>query len=878
MNKIGGKSNTGEGGENEERLHNPETRSSIKQVASGRFGVTAAYLANADELQIKMAQGAKPGEGGELPGHKVTVEIAATRKSVPGVGLISPPPHHDIYSIEDLAQLIYDLKCSNPKARISVKLVSVVGVGIVASGVAKGKAEHITISGHDGGTGASSWTGIKGAGIPWELGLSETHQVLVANDLRSRVVLQVDGQIRTAFDVIVAAALGADEFAMSTGPLIVLGCTMMRKCHLNTCPVGVATQDPILRKKFAGQPEHVVNYFFLLAHEIRSEMAKLGIRRFEELIGKTDVLNFDPVNQKAAKLDFAAILCDASKLLSSSASSVDMMHVNDKLPQNFGLEKRRDNFLIETSKEAGLISIPDEDKKSILNSPESSLINAGKVLEISTDISNVDRTFGTTLSYEIVSFWGEAGLPPSLGTIEISAKGSAGQSFGAWICSGIKIILEGDANDYVGKGLSGGQLTLYPPKVLTDNVIDGHLFRSENNVIAGNVALYGATSGKSFFRGILGERFAVRNSGAKSVNEGVGDHSCEYMTGGVVVILGNTGRNFGAGMSGGIAYVFCYEWNVPEQKIDWNSIRGDDELIKIESDRRKRIFVRKSNLASIDLVDLSDGNVWSIDSSTKKCITLKSPEDLILENDESDLKSLIQEFVDETGSTIGSEILNDWELRRRFFIKVFPKEYQKVLLKPKPVVIETPVVTKTEPNVKDIEDLLGQNLDKTRGFMKYPRIKGYYRDASERSKDWEEVYDVQKIKDNVRVQATRCMDCGIPFCQSPATGCPLGNLIPTWNNHVHLGDMSSATLSLLQTNNFPEFTGRVCPAPCEGSCVLGINSDPVAIKSVELSISEYGFESGLISKTVLSKTASSPKTGRSVAVIGAGPAVSIMMF
>ena len=529
MNRVGGKSNTGEGGEDSDRwiVGDPDNnmRSAIKQVASGRFGVTAAYLANADELQIKMAQGAKPGEGGELPGHKVSVEIAKTRHSVPGVGLISPPPHHDIYSIEDLAELIYDLKCSNPKARISVKLVSEVGVGIVAAGVAKGKAEHITISGHDGGTGASSWTGIKGAGLPWELGISETHQVLVANDLRSRVVLQCDGQIRTAFDVLVAALLGADEFGFSTAPLIVMGCIMMRKCHLNTCPVGVATQDPELRKKFEGKPEYLVNYLFLLAEEMREEMAKLGVRRFQNLIGRTELLRFKPDNQnpKAGLLDFTMILCNALSLRPETNI------IGGSIAQDFQLDNRLDNKIVSAAKD-------------ILEGKSDSPI------EMSLAIVNQDRAFGATLSYQIALKFGENGLNKDL--IRIKLIGSAGQSFCLFLAKGIVVELEGDSNDYVGKGLSGGEVIVYPPKDMPKH------FKSEDNIIVGNVCLYGATSGKAFIRGIAAERFCVRNSGAIAVIEGVGDHGCEYMTGGVVVILGTTGRNFAAGMSGGIAYVY----------------------------------------------------------------------------------------------------------------------------------------------------------------------------------------------------------------------------------------------------------------------------------------------------------------------------------
>ena len=600
MNTVGGKSNTGEGGEDSDRWvikNNENKRSAIKQVASGRFGVTAAYLANADELQIKMAQGAKPGEGGELPGHKVSKDIAKTRHSIPGVGLISPPPHHDIYSIEDLAELIYDLKCSNPKARISVKLVSEHGVGIVAAGVAKAKAEHITISGHDGGTGASSWTGIKGAGLPWELGLAETHQTLVANDLRSRVVLQTDGQIRTAFDVIVGALLGADEFGFSTAPLIVLGCTMMRKCHLNTCPVGVATQDPILRKKFEGKPEHLINYLFLLAEEIREEISKFGFKKFQDLIGRAELIEFDPdsENPKANLLNLKPLLYPALQLRPGTNIQ------GGSVKQDFDLESRRDIELIEAAKDI--------------------LEGGTKPIHIVTKIANQDRVFATTLSYEIAKRFGEAGLPSNL--IYIKAIGSAGQSFGAFLAKGVTLELEGDANDYVGKGLSGGEIIIYPPKNISRD------FNSEDNTLTGNVCLYGATSGRAFFRGIAAERFAVRNSGAIAVVEGVGDHGCEYMTGGTVIVLGLTGRNFAAGMSGGIAFVY--------------NING--------------LFEEKCNMEMVDLYELEE------------------------EEDAQMIINLLKEFIQKTDSIIAQKILNNWNEEKAKFVKVFPKEYQKVLEK-----------------------------------------------------------------------------------------------------------------------------------------------------------------------------------------------------
>ena len=524
MNQLGGKSNTGEGGEDPERSRPqpgaPSLRSAIKQIASGRFGVTSYYLSDADELQIKMAQGAKPGEGGELPGHKVSASIAKTRKSTPGVGLISPPPHHDIYSIEDLKQLIYDLKSANPTARISVKLVSEVGVGVVASGVAKAKADHILISGHDGGTGASRWTGIKHAGLPWELGLAETHQTLVLNDLRGRVILQTDGQIKTGRDVAISCLLGAEEWGFATTPLIALGCIMMRKCHLNTCPIGIATQDPELRKKFLGQPEHVVNFFYYVAEELRGIMAKLGLRRIEDMVGRVDLLRVNErlASPKTHSLDLNPILTPAFTLRPGAA-------VHSTCAQDHGLATRLDY--------------------KILAKAENALLSGGESVSITMPINNTDRAVGATLSYEISKRFGEVGLPD--GQIRIHFTGSAGQSFGAFLTHGVTLELDGDANDYVGKGLSGGRLAVYPPP--------RSRFKASDNVIVGNVCLYGATSGRAFFRGRAGERFAVRNSGAIAVVEGTGDNACTYMTGGRVVVLGSTGRNFAAGMSGGIAYV-----------------------------------------------------------------------------------------------------------------------------------------------------------------------------------------------------------------------------------------------------------------------------------------------------------------------------------
>lgn len=703
MNRIGGKSNTGEGGEDADRYLNQDPefnhRSAIKQVASGRFGVTAAYIANSDDLQIKMAQGAKPGEGGELPGYKVTKEIAHTRHSVAGVGLISPPPHHDIYSIEDLSELIYDLKCANPNARISVKLVSEVGVGVVAAGVAKGKAEHIVVSGHDGGTGASSWTGIKSAGLPWELGVAETHQVLVLNNLRSRVVVQADGQLRTGFDIVVAALLGADEFGFSTAPLIVMGCTMMRKCHLNTCPVGIATQDPILREKFAGKPEHVINYFFMMAEDIREIMANLGIRKFQDLIGRTDLLRVkaDPANEKARTLDLSMVLKNALEMRPNTNI------IGGSVKQEFGLEKRSDNELIARS-------------QGVINGTESTI-------DISMKIVNEERAFASTLSYHIACKYGEPGLPDG-SSINISLQGSAGQSFCAFLAKGINVKLVGDANDYVGKSLSGGTIVITPPE---ESPFESHL-----NVIVGNVCLYGATSGKAFFRGIAAERFCVRNSGCTAVVEGVGDHGCEYMTGGVCVILGLTGRNFAAGMSGGIAYVY---------DIDGSFIGG------------------KVNNESVELCSMD----------------CKEDRELV--------HGLLEEFLEHTGSVMAKDVLNSWPGICSKFVKVFPYEYRRALkaleAEKDEVVKEMKAITNghvVEPKVKDIEESiqdgdadqrkLDKILDKTRGFIKYKRETGTYRNSTERQKDWDEVYNLPHVRKTLKIQAARCMECGVPFCQS----------------------------------------------------------------------------------------------------------------
>jgi glutamate synthase (NADPH) large chain len=599
MNRIGAKSNSGEGGEDADRflpLENGDSRrSAIKQVASGRFGVTMDYLVNADQLQIKMAQGAKPGEGGELPGRKVSEEIARVRHTTPGVMLISPPPHHDIYSIEDLAQLIFDLKNANPRADISVKLVSAVGVGTVAAGVTKARSDHILVSGHDGGTGASPLTSIKHAGLPWELGIADVHQTLVLNGLRDRVKLEVDGQIKTGRDVVIGALLGAEEFGFSTAPLIAMGCIMMRKCHLNTCPVGVTTQDPVLRKRFTGTPEHVINYLFLVAEEVREILAELGFRTVADAIGRADLLEADP--DRMPPLTSAL---DLSPILTRAIPEEGATGLWKQRPQDHRLEEVLDQELIRLAAPA---------------------LERREPVRIEHPIRNVNRTTGTLLSHEVVRRHGAKGLPE--GTIDLLFSGSAGQSLGAWLAGGISIDLEGDANDYVGKGLSGGRIVVRPPREAT--------FAPAENVIIGNVALYGATSGEAFFRGLAGERFCVRNSGASAVVEGVGEHGCEYMTGGRVVILGPTRRNFAAGMSGGIAFVWDPDGQFP--------VRCNQELVELNQ----------------------------MDRSTP---------DLI--EDERDLLRLVEAHYKYTGSERAAHLLEDWDAHVGEFIRVIPTDYRKV--------------------------------------------------------------------------------------------------------------------------------------------------------------------------------------------------------
>ncbi|KAG6412606.1 hypothetical protein SASPL_125289 [Salvia splendens] len=837
MNQIGGKSNTGEGGEEPSRMEpladgsrNPK-RSSIKQVASGRNNgllfmnlrswtddvskAPCGVFASFNDTCI-CHLGAKPGEGGELPGHKVIGDIAVTRNSTAGVGLISPPPHHDIYSIEDLAQLIHDLKNANPDARISVKLVSEAGVGVIASGVVKGHADHVLISGHDGGTGASRWTGIKSAGVPWELGLAETHQTLVANDLRGRTVLQTDGQLKTGRDVAVAALLGAEEFGFSTAPLITLGCIMMRKCHKNTCPVGIATQDPVLREKFTGEPEHVINFFFMLAEELREIMSQLGFRTLNEMVGRADMLELDKDvaknNEKLKNIDLSLLLRPAADIRPDAAQYCVQK-------QDHGLDMALDKKLIALAKPA---------------------LDKSISVYIESPICNVNRAVGTMLSHEVTKRYRMAGLPSD--TIHIKLNGSAGQSLGAFLCPGITLELEGDSNDYVGKGLSGGRIIVYPPK--------GSNFDPKENIVIGNVALYGGTNGEAYFNGMAAERFAVRNSGVKAVVEGVGDHGCEYMTGGTVVVLGKTGRNFAAGMSGGIAYV-----------LDVDST-----------------FSSRCNQELVDLDPVED------------------KDDILM------LRMMIQQHQRHTNSQLARDVLSDFDSLLKKFVKVFPRDYKRILankkvdeisektaevaakeaeaeeeaeLKDKDAfeelkkmsavsINETPQVEEQEPEKRPtrVPDAV-----KHRGFVAYEREGVSYRDPTVRMNDWNEVMEESKPGPLLKTQSARCMDCGTPFCHQENSGCPLGNKIPEFNELVYQNRWREALDRLLETNNFPEFTGRVCPAPCEGSCVLGIIENPVSIKSIECSIIDKAFEEGW-----MVPQPPQTRTGKSVAIIGSGPA------
>jgi glutamate synthase (NADPH) large chain len=621
MNRIGGRSNTGEGGEEPFRfkpLENGDSmRSRIKQVASGRFGVTTEYLVNSDDIQIKMAQGAKPGEGGQLPGHKVDKRIGAVRHSTPGVGLISPPPHHDIYSIEDLAQLIHDLKNVNPAARISVKLVSEVGVGTVAAGVSKARADHVTIAGYDGGTGASPLTSLTHAGSPWEIGLAETQQTLLLNDLRSRIAVQVDGGLRTGRDVAIGALLGADEFGFATAPLIAAGCIMMRKCHLNTCPVGVATQDPVLRARFTGQPEHVVNYMFFVAEELRQIMAELGFRMVEEMVGRVDRLDTRRMERhwKARGIDLGRILHQVPLAAGASLHQTGV--------QEHGLEGALDNRLIADCRSA---------------------IDMRQPVQLTYEVRNVNRTVGAMLSGEVAKAHGHEGLPTD--TVRINLTGVAGQSFGAWLAHGVTLDLVGDANDYVGKGLSGGRIIVRQPAEASR--------AAQDNIIVGNTVLYGAIAGEAYFNGVAGERFAVRNSGAITVVEGTGDHGCEYMTGGVVVVLGQTGRNFAAGMSGGVAYVYD-----PEGQFRNLVNHAQVDLLPISVQPDAEEGTGRPSQRSRSVHDLGMGDM--------------------LRHDAERLRILVERHQLHTGSKLAGELLADWDAALKGFVKVMPRDYANAL-------------------------------------------------------------------------------------------------------------------------------------------------------------------------------------------------------
>jgi len=767
MNRLGARSNSGEGGEDTARfipLDNGDSkRSAIKQVASGRFGVTTNYLVNASELQIKIAQGAKPGEGGQLPGHKVTREIAVIRHSTPGVTLISPPPHHDIYSIEDLAQLISDLKTVNPEARVSVKLVAEAGVGTIAAGVVKAKADIVVISGHDGGTGASPLTSIKHAGLPWELGLSETQQTLIMNDLRKNVRIHVDGQLRTGRDIAIAALLGADEFGFGTMSLVAMGCVLLRKCHLNACSVGVATQDPKLRENFAGKPEYIVNMMRFLAENLREHMAELGFRTVDEMIGRVERLEVKPDigHYKAKTLDLSAIL---------------MKPENDGSP------------LCCTATEPIPVEISTLER-SIMAGAQPAL-SEGESVYISSTIKNVHRSVGSYLSGEIVRRHGETGLPED--TISILLKGTAGQSFGAFLAPGVTMRLEGMSNDYLGKGMSGGRIIVVPPQ--------NSNFRPWENVIAGNTVLYGATGGEVYLYGMTGERFAVRNSGAIAVVEGVGEHGCEYMTGGIVVVLGETGNNFAAGMSGGIAYVY----------------------------NESEMFETRCNL---DMVDIE--SVTSVE-------------------DETVLRRLIETYLKYTYSERARTILDNWDTSLPLFAKVMPIDYRQSLERMR---------YEDDP---DRDTLSATEEVYLPGYMEYKRREPPKRPVKERIGDFDEV-ELTLSKRQTEVQSSRCRDCGIPYCHN--FGCPLSNRIPDFNLLVAGKNWKKALEVLHLTNNFPEITGRVCPAPCEAACTLSINMPPVTIRHTELKIVEYCWGKGWIKPEI-----PLVKTGRRVAVIGSGPA------
>ena len=779
MNRLGGRSNTGEGGEDPVRYtpdaNGDSRRSAIKQVASGRFGVNINYLVNADELQIKMAQGAKPGEGGQLPGHKVDRYIGSIRFTTPGVGLISPPPHHDIYSIEDLKQLIYDLRCANPTARVSVKLVSEVGVGTVAAGVAKANADHVLISGHDGGTGASPLSSIQSAGVPWEIGLAETQQTLVLNDLRSRIWVQTDGQIKTGRDVMVAALLGADEMGFSTAPLIATGCVMMRACHLNTCPVGVATQDPELRKRFEGTPEHVVNFFFFVAEEVRELMRRVGVRRFEDLIGRVDLLKADDAIEhwKARGIDLTHVLN-----MPEMPGGTTRRRVR---PQESPLPGALDWKLIEAAKDA---------------------IDHRKPVTGEFAIRNVNRTVGGLLSSAVTKVHGFDGLPPE--TVRFTLRGSAGQSFGAWLAPGVELTLIGDANDYTGKGLSGGVLAVRPP--------DGVTFKAEENVIIGNTVLYGATAGRAFFRGLAGERFAVRNSGACAVVEGVGDHGCEYMTGGRAVVLGR----------------------------DRAQLRGGHE-------RRRRLRARRGRHVRRALQH-GPGRVRP-DRGRRRDRAARP-----------DRGAPPAHAVDRwrRGSCAR------WDDYLPKFVKVMPHDYKRALAELAEADGHSIEAAESTGGEGFVATEAGRLMGKLGAFLDIQRVGQPERDPASGPPTTASSSNTLPVE-GLRDQGARCMECGVPFCHN---GCPLGNLIPDWNDLVYRDRWREAIDQLHATNNFPEFTGKLCPAPCEAACVLEIREgDAVSIKQIEVAIVNRAWDEGWIVPRP-----PAVETGRTVAVIGAGPA------
>ena len=781
MNRLGAKSNTGEGGEEPSRyvpLPNGDSmRSAVKQIASGRFGVTTEYLVNADDIQIKMAQGAKPGEGGQLPGHKVNEWIAQVRHSTPGVGLISPPPHHDIYSIEDLKQLILDLKNVNPQARISVKLVSEVGVGTIAAGVAKAHADHVLISGDSGGTGASPLTSTMQAGSHWEIGLAETHQTLVENELRGRIAVQTDGGIRTGRDIVIAALLGADEVGFGTSALISEGCIMTRKCHLNTCPVGVATQDAELRKLFTGEPEHIVNFFTFLAEETREIMAKLGFRTYAEMIGQSDRVRIQDAitHWKAQGLDFSRVLFKPQPLPGVAISNIE--------EQQHALDRALDNALI-------VEAMPALDDQ--------------QTVSIETPVNNTNLAVGAMLSGEVARRYGHAGLPTD--TIRIKLNGTAGQSFGAWLAHGVTLHLEGDANDYVGKGLSGGRIVIEAepsgPSV------------ARESIIIGNTVLYGAIAGDCYFNGGAGERFAVRNSGAIAVVERIGDHGCEYMTGGCVVVIGKSGRNFGAGMSGGIAYVIDEDGDF-EQRVN-------HQMVELERVGR----------------DLDSQFNGSDDPTLEEL--LADP----LTNDMWRLKILIARHERLTNSSRAKEILDNFADHLPRFYKVVPIEYRQAL---------------ERRTLTEGERLMGSPS----GFQNIGLEDRGYQPVEERTKHYRE-FSIPLTDESVSRQGGRCIDCSIPYCHS---GCPVDNTIPDWNDLVFRGNWREAIDALHLTNNFPEFTGRVCPAPCEEACTLNLQDAPVAIKTIEYSIIEKAWENRWVEPQI-----PSIHTDKRVAVIGSGPA------